>query len=225
MDWAGIRGLALGALLCFGSAAGWAQDIPAARVNGVAIDLREVEAGFADVLKEKGLHLLQVRNPAKVKQMKHEVLDRLIDEELLWQAAEKAGQVADERAIDDAFAAAAESAKGADKLRLKLAQEDISEAEYRERVAAERERREQKRPGRRPPPPVGPEHQADEGRPQPHPLKLGHHPGRLALPAPEQQIDDPRAEIGAVWRTKATPDGDQGEPEQERRDLVHRLRG
>ena len=124
----------LAAGLWAGPAPATAQEIYAARVNGAGITLKAVEAGFDEILKDKGMHLLQVRDPAKVKQMKHQALDSLIDDELLWQAARKNNAVADDRAVDEAFALAAQAFKGEDRLRLRLAQEEIDEADYRERI-------------------------------------------------------------------------------------------
>ena len=43
-----------------GAAPATAQEIYAARVNGAGITLKEVEAGFDEMLKDKGMHLLQV---------------------------------------------------------------------------------------------------------------------------------------------------------------------
>lgn len=111
-----------------------AQQVTAVRVNGVGISVGEIELRFDETLREKGLHLLQVRDPHRVKQMKHDALNELIDEELLWQAAQKRRAIADDARVDEAFAQAARAAKGEDRLRLRLAQDEISEAEFRERI-------------------------------------------------------------------------------------------
>ena len=135
MEFARRRFVTACALLAalFAAAAG-AQEIYAARVNGVGIPLPEVEAGFDEMLKEKGLHLLQVRDPAKVKRMKREVLDGLIDDELLWQEARKHKAIVGDREVDEAFAVAAKNFKGEEKLKLRLAQEGVTEADYRDRI-------------------------------------------------------------------------------------------
>jgi peptidyl-prolyl cis-trans isomerase C len=129
-----VRTIAIAVLAALWSWSAAAQEIYVARVDGNGITVQAVEAAFDEMLKEKGLHLLQVRNPAKVKEMKHEALDGLIDDELLWQAASKSGMVADDAAVDAAFAVAAKAAKGEERLRLRLAQEEVSEADYRERI-------------------------------------------------------------------------------------------
>ena len=124
-------GLLLGALLALPARA---QEIYAARVNGAGITVQEVEAGFDETLKERGLHLLQVRDPAKLKQMKHNVLERLIDDELLWQEARKNNALATDAEVDAAFAQAAQAFKSEEKFRLRLAQENFTEEDYKERI-------------------------------------------------------------------------------------------
>jgi parvulin-like peptidyl-prolyl isomerase len=111
-----------------------AQDIHVARVNGAGISTQELEGGFNDLLKEKGLHLLQVRDPQRMKSMKREVLDLLIENELLWQEAQRAGRVAGDSEVEEGYAQGAKAFKGEERFELRLRQEGYSVEEYKERI-------------------------------------------------------------------------------------------
>lgn len=76
----------------------------AARVNGVEIALFRLERHFEDFLKARARNVTTIRNPEVYKRLKREALDQLIDQELLWQEAQRraitvdAGQVEKARA-------------------------------------------------------------------------------------------------------------------------------
>jgi peptidyl-prolyl cis-trans isomerase C len=111
-----------------------AQEVLAARVNGTGITIQQVEGTFDEGLKEKKLHLLQIRDPNKVKGMKREALDQLINQELLWQAAERKGMVASDKDVDAAFEQAKKSFKSEERFKLRLEQEGYTEDAYKERI-------------------------------------------------------------------------------------------
>ncbi|MGE8321682.1 MAG: SurA N-terminal domain-containing protein [Pseudomonas sp.] len=70
--------------------ASWA-DVPAARVNGVEIDLMRLERYFSEYLQAQGRAVTSIRNPALYKRLRDQALDELIDKELLWQEAQRRG--------------------------------------------------------------------------------------------------------------------------------------
>ncbi|MFJ4445416.1 SurA N-terminal domain-containing protein [Pseudomonas sp. NPDC089422] len=77
-------------LLLVVAKASWA-DVPAARVNGVNIDLMRLERYFTEYLQAQGRALTSIRNPTLYKRLRDQALDELIDKELLWQEAQRLG--------------------------------------------------------------------------------------------------------------------------------------
>lgn len=109
-------------------------DILAARVNGQPITIQQVEGSFNEMLVERGLHLLQIRNPDRVKAMKHGVLKELINEELLGQAAEKNKVLATDTEVDEALGRFRASFRDEEHYRLALEKEGYTEQQYRKLV-------------------------------------------------------------------------------------------
>lgn len=77
----------------------------AARVNGVAIPAARLERWFEEYLASKGRSVAAIRSPAAYRTLHREALDQLVEAELLWQEAQRAGLVATEA---EAAAAVAE---------------------------------------------------------------------------------------------------------------------
>ena len=77
--------------------ASWA-DVPAARVNGVNIDLMRLERYFTEYLQAQGRAVASIRNPTLYKRLRQQALDELIDKELLWQESRRQGiHISDEQ--------------------------------------------------------------------------------------------------------------------------------
>jgi parvulin-like peptidyl-prolyl isomerase len=57
----------------------------AARVNGVEISNEKLEKNFEEYQRENNVNVGAIRHPFRVTEMKREVLDKLIDQELVWQ--------------------------------------------------------------------------------------------------------------------------------------------
>ena len=70
--------------------ASWA-DVPAARVNGVEIEMMRLERYFSEYLDAQGRALTGIRNPTLYKRLRDQALGELIDKELLWQEAQRRG--------------------------------------------------------------------------------------------------------------------------------------
>ncbi|BDM23193.1 SurA N-terminal domain-containing protein [Pseudomonas sp. LRP2-20] len=84
-----MRTLLLCLLLVIAKAS-WA-DVPAARVNGVTIDLMRLERYFTEYLQAQGRAVASIRNPTLYKRLRGQALDELIDKELLWQESQRQG--------------------------------------------------------------------------------------------------------------------------------------
>jgi len=121
------------AVLLFPAGAAQAQ-VLAARVNGQPITLQQVEGSFNEMLTERGLHLLQIRNPDRVKAMKHSVLDELVNQELLGQAAKKTKLAASDEEVDEALERFRAGFRDQQHYRLALEKEGYTEQDYRELV-------------------------------------------------------------------------------------------
>jgi hypothetical protein len=84
-------------LLLVVAKASWA-DVPAARVNGVNIDVMRLERYFTEYLQAQGRALTSIRNPTLYKRLREQALDELIDKELLWQESQRQGiHISDEQ--------------------------------------------------------------------------------------------------------------------------------
>jgi len=77
----------------------------AARVNGVSISNETLERNYEEYLRENNVNVGAIRYPERIVAMRRETVDLLINQELLWQAAQQQGMVATReevaRALDD----------------------------------------------------------------------------------------------------------------------------
>ena len=122
--------LAASALLA--APAAHAQAMLAARVNGSGIPQDRLERGFEEDLRQRKMNLLQIRNPERLKQMKRAVLDNLIEQELFWQQAQKAGAVATAEEVDAAYQATKAQFKSTQAFEQRLRAEGYTLEGYRE---------------------------------------------------------------------------------------------
>jgi len=103
----------------------------AAKVNGVGISNETLERNYEEYLRENNVNVAGIRYPDRVTAMRRETLDLLINQELLWQAAEKQGIVATpeevNRVLDDTQA----QFSTADAFLNKLALEGYTRESYR----------------------------------------------------------------------------------------------
>lgn len=132
-----LAALALGAGLLGAAGIAWGQFSgygAAAKVNGVAISSERLEAGFQELLRERKINAARMQNPERFKALKREALDTLIDQELAWQAAEKAKVTATPREVDDALAETRKAFRSEQAFRERVAADGFSEETYREQV-------------------------------------------------------------------------------------------
>jgi hypothetical protein len=130
---AGVAGL----LVLFPGAAAHAQVHAygmAAKVNGEGISNEALERSFQEYLRESNVNLGSVRNPERVKGMRREALDLLIDQELAWQAAQKTTVLATDAEVDEAVVAMRAQFKSEQAFASRLAIEGYTEASYREHL-------------------------------------------------------------------------------------------
>jgi len=106
----------------------------AATVNGVGISNETLERSFQEYLREKNVNIAAVRNPERVKGMRREALDLLIDQELAWQAAQKEKVLATDAEVDGAVGAMRAQFKSEQAFASRLAIEGYTGESYREHL-------------------------------------------------------------------------------------------
>ena len=111
-----------------------AQDILVASVNGTGIPQERLERGFEEDLRQRKMHLLQIRNPERLKEMRRAVLDNLIEQELFWQEAQKAGTIATQAEVESAYAGTKAQFKSAEAFEQRIRVEGYTPETYRELV-------------------------------------------------------------------------------------------
>ncbi len=106
----------------------------AATVNGVGISNETLERSYQEYLKEQNVNIAGMRNPERVKGMRREVLDLLIDQELAWQAAQKENVLASPGEVDEAMGSMRAQFKSDQAFAGRLAIEGYSGESYREHI-------------------------------------------------------------------------------------------
>jgi peptidyl-prolyl cis-trans isomerase C len=106
----------------------------AAKVNGVGISNETLERNFQEYLRERKVNIAAVRNPDRVKEMRREALDLLIDQELAWQAAQKEMVLATEAEVAEVVGSMRARFKSERSYVAKLRIEGYTEESYREHV-------------------------------------------------------------------------------------------
>jgi peptidyl-prolyl cis-trans isomerase C len=66
----------------------------AAKVNGVGISNETLERSYEEYLRENNVNVAAIRYPKRIKEMKRATIDLLVDQELVWQVAQRRGVVA-----------------------------------------------------------------------------------------------------------------------------------
>ena len=111
-----------------------AEDILVARVNGTGIPQERLERGFEEDLRQRKINLLQIRNPERLKEMRRAVLDNLIEQELFWQEAQKAGIIATPDEVEAAYASTKAQFKNTEAFEQRILVEGFTPQTYRELV-------------------------------------------------------------------------------------------
>ena len=79
-----------------------AESSTAAKVNGVVITQKEYDRVFDTYLQQRGLHVTAIKDPEQYTALKRQVLDILINQELMWQEAQKKNVIATPQQVENA---------------------------------------------------------------------------------------------------------------------------
>lgn len=109
----------------------------AARVNGEPITNLRLERFFEDFVKDKNRNIGRMINPRVYKKLKRDALDALIEREVLWQAANKAGITVDAAEVDAAMRTQEAAYRSREHFLIKLEEAGFDEASYREHLRRE----------------------------------------------------------------------------------------
>lgn len=90
-------------LLVCAQAAGANRPGVAATVNGVDITENRLQSALDNHIREQGSDVGAIRQPAEFKEIRARVLEVLIGQELLWQAARMTGNVAGDDEVESVF--------------------------------------------------------------------------------------------------------------------------
>jgi len=108
--------------------------VPVARVHGVVIMSDTLDRRFDEYLRARNMNIQRLQRPEKVREMKREVLDALIAEELLWQQAGKDGRIASDAQVDRSLEQTRGQYKSPEQFQRSIARAGFSEPAFREHV-------------------------------------------------------------------------------------------
>lgn len=106
----------------------------AAKVNGTQIKEAKLQKAVETRLSQQGTNVGAIRDPDKYNQIRHEVLDVLIGQELLWQSAQKDKLVASNEEVDKLYQQYISQYPNTDEFILKMKQQGYDEASYRKEL-------------------------------------------------------------------------------------------
>jgi len=106
----------------------------AARVDGVEISNAALERNFEEYQRENNVMIAAIRYPKRVSMMRREVLDRMIEREILWQAAQKKELVADNQELEEAMQQVREQFDSEENFTLRIAKEGYTVDSYRAHI-------------------------------------------------------------------------------------------
>jgi len=75
----------------------------AAKVNGVEISNASLEASFEEYQRDKNVNISAVRYPGRIVEMRGEVLEELVNQELVWQTVKEKQLIASPEEVDKAL--------------------------------------------------------------------------------------------------------------------------
>ncbi len=109
----------------------------AAQVNDVYITNERLERYFDEYVKDKGRNISKMINPRVYKTLKKEALDKLIDREVLWQAARDKGVKVEDAEVQAALKEMQAGAKNREAYLRQLEKTGFDEKSYAEYVRQE----------------------------------------------------------------------------------------
>lgn len=127
------RGPTVFAMLVAAAMAAVAQ-VPVASVNGVKISSEALDRRFEEHLRARNMNIARLQRPDRMRELKRAALDELIDEELLWQQAQRENRIASDEDVQRALAQAIERAGSRERFLRSVARLGFDEAGYRRHV-------------------------------------------------------------------------------------------
>ncbi len=106
----------------------------AAKVNGAGISNEKLERSFDEYLREQGQNIAAIRYPDRVKELRREALDLLIEQELAWQAAQHNGVIASPEEVQGTVEKMQASFPSPEEFVARLKIEGYTEEGYREHM-------------------------------------------------------------------------------------------
>ena len=130
------RAFAIALTLCLWSMAGAQVSAygAAARVNGVEIPNAMLEKNFEEYQRENNVNIAGIRYPDRVKDMKREVLEELIDQELVWQVVQQKDLYASPEDVDRSLQQLRSQYDSEDAFLTRITIEGFTADAYREHV-------------------------------------------------------------------------------------------
>jgi peptidyl-prolyl cis-trans isomerase C len=126
--------IALTLCLCSTAAAQVSAYGAAARVNGVEITNAMLEKNFEEYQRENNVNIAGIRYPDRVKNMKLEVLEELIDQELVWQVVQEKDLYASPEDVDRSLQQLRSQFDSEDEFLTRITIEGFTSEGYREHV-------------------------------------------------------------------------------------------
>jgi peptidyl-prolyl cis-trans isomerase C len=106
----------------------------AAKVNDAVISTDTLDRNFEEYLRDNDVNIGAIRYPDRVRAMKQETLDLLIEAELLWQAAEREGMLATADEVDALLAEMRAQFPSDETFMRRLIDEGYTRESYREHL-------------------------------------------------------------------------------------------
>ena len=106
----------------------------AAIVNGTEISNYTLDRNFEEYLRDNDINIGAIRYPDRVRDMKQETLGLLIDQELLWQAAQTRGTLASVEEVNQALEEMLTQYRSEDLFLRTLTDEGYTQQSYREHL-------------------------------------------------------------------------------------------
>ena len=128
----GILLVLLTSWICLSALAARAEPALAARVNGTGLPQDQLERAFEEDLRLRRVNVAEIRSPERLKRMKRDVLNNLVEQELFWQQAKAAGTVATADEVEQACRVAKEQFKSEEAFDRRLRADGLTLESYRE---------------------------------------------------------------------------------------------
>jgi parvulin-like peptidyl-prolyl isomerase len=135
VSWSSIALPSVLLVLCAAVSAEGVYPGVAARVNGVEISYERFHHAYEEYLTQNNVNIVTTRSPQKLSELRKEAMDLMIEQELVWQAAEKAGIAAEPEEVEAAVAETGAAFPNPEDFARRLESEGFTEEGYRMHLA------------------------------------------------------------------------------------------